>query len=495
LPATNTNFTAADLVDDGSLPNWMRPQRAEGSDISLSGAYPPVYSANPFSGPPSEDGGLSPSGIAANSLIDENALPSWMQENKQSTDASSQSNIAASSLVQPESVPDWMKTLQQQQAPTINPSVLSAQPMQPSQPIKPVEQSLPPNFSARDLIDQQSLPSWMTQQGGQGPGSPAASVQNPVQPGQASFSAASLLDADSLPGWLRESGQQPRGSAASPAMPSMPQAPSWQSPPLQSAQQIQSGSFQMEPSPPTAFQKEPVSPAAFQPMAPYPTQMPQNNNPPASGNNMPASSFIDMNSLPDWLRSTVEQQGGGSQATFGPTSGQQRPAGYDLSSRGADNVRVPSRPRGEINPNEGSEVAANVFASMLGVASPSPQYPGASANQPYAPQGNQMPPPVQGGGVPPFSSPMPGQMPPGSTGMTGPQSPHQQGYGPAFGSNYPGQNGGSGMYSPGGPSTGYPQNAGMPPVPGLGTTGEQQRAQTKKRGFFEALRELFFRQS
>jgi hypothetical protein len=51
-----------------------------------------------------------------------------------------------------------------------------------------------------------------------------------------------------------------------------------------------------------------------------------------------------------------------------------RPGAYGVPPR-PENMRVPSRPRGEVNPNESSELAANVFASMLGVASATPNYP------------------------------------------------------------------------------------------------------------------------
>jgi hypothetical protein len=71
-------------------------------------------------------------------------------------------------------------------------------------------------------------------------------------------------------------------------------------------------------------------------------------------------------------------------------------------------MRVPSRPRGEVNQTETSELAANVFASMLGVASSTPNFPGqqspsASSPQQPAEQGNYQQQPAQAGpyGQPP----------------------------------------------------------------------------------------------
>jgi len=81
-------------------------------------------------------------------------------------------------------------------------------------------------------------------------------------------------------------------------------------------------------------------------------------------------------------------------------------AAFSVPAR-PENVRVPSRPRGEMPTHEDSEVAANVFASMLGVVSAAPYFPeqqrdaswrsqGQSSTPPYAqqnmaqPQGNNV---------------------------------------------------------------------------------------------------------
>ena len=88
-----------------------------------------------------------------------------------------------------------------------------------------------------------------------------------------------------------------------------------------------------------------------------------------------------MNALPDWLRAPENPGMGpantGNMGNVGANSGA---GGVRFNSfvppqaPRAENMRVPSRPRGEIAPHEQSEVAANVFSSMLGVASTAPSF-------------------------------------------------------------------------------------------------------------------------
>lgn len=94
---------------------------------------------------------------------------------------------------------------------------------------------------------------------------------------------------------------------------------------------------------------------------------------------MSAGSLIDVNALPSWLRA-VDGQPQGSQA------GRNAPPPLYGTSPRIESVRVPGRPRAEMMPPEQSEVAANVFSSMLGVASSTPYYPapGASGQQNFS---------------------------------------------------------------------------------------------------------------
>ena len=197
----------------------------------------------------------------------------------------------------------------------------------------------------------------------------------------------------------------------------------------------------------------------------------------AQGGGLSGSSFVDPNSLPEWLRSgAIQQQAGGPVPQQGPMN-DPRSSVYGSVPPHVENVRVPSRPRGEVGSNESSEVAANVFASMLGVASTTPHFPAPPPNTPYG-----QPPMPQG--MPPAG--MSGPLPQGAPGFAGPPQGQVPG---APGTGYPVA--GPGNYPTMGPQ--YPANpAGMPSLAGMpGMPGEQKN--TKKRGLVEALRDWLFR--
>jgi hypothetical protein len=429
-PVNNaTNFSPSDLIDEGTLPNWMRSERSDARGNTATNSPNPTYSApsptpapDPVKGSskgfqaqslidekslpswmksgsapsptPSPDPVRGPSeGFQAQSLIDEKSLPSWMQAGNQVADPpTSPGGLSASSLVQPDNLPDWMKTLQQQQPSTKQPNAAPVnQPgrgapafSSPEQPTRPPS-SVTSGFAARDLIDQQSLPSWMKPQGERAtdnsvsfPFNQNQAAQSGPPAGQPGFSASSLLDVDTLPSWLREgsqnSGQYPRlNTNAQRAVPGTGQNP---------AQAAWPAAAPSNAAWPAAAPSNAAWPAAAPinsasapaPMPPV-TPMGQQN-----GGALAASSFIDSSSLPTWLRSGQQQNPPASQQATPPVS---RPAPYAVPPR-VDNMRVPSRPRGEVIPTETSEMAANVFASMLGVASAAPNYP-ASNQQPDQP--------------------------------------------------------------------------------------------------------------
>jgi hypothetical protein len=441
-PPGAANFSAADLIEEGALPSWMQAERM-GGDSAVTGPHVALRSSS-MPGPDT-DGGFASRGLAARSLIDEQSLPSWMREAGQSGSTESQSGIQASSLVQPDSLPEWLQSMQPP-ASTPRPEgpVRPAQPAQPPRPAQTFDPTPPAQgFSARDLIDEQSLPPWMSQQSGQMPAPPPVTPTNRGQgaaPEQSGMPASSLLDMDSLPPWLRQPGQEQKGSAFPP-------------PPVQS------------PLPDQSWQAPPVNNAP-------------GSNVAGSGGKLAASSFIDTNSLPDWLRSPGA-------APQGSPGGQQ--SGMYAGPPRVENVRVPSRPRSELNPAGDSAAAANVFASMLGVASAAPNFPSQAGSMPgtqaqsnpynaAAPQG------------------MPGQIPATPPGMSGPLP---QPYGPGgYGAGYQAGSQNSYMMPPQAGSPIYsPQMPGMPPGPGAAglSGGQGANAKPAKRGFFEAIRDLFFR--
>ncbi len=424
------SFSAADLVEEGNLPSWMRSERGvDTAENAFSGAqtgWRPAPSPLPDTGdnfplPPAQ-------GIVAHSLIDEGSLPSWMRDNQTGGEVRQgdpfqpgQRSISASSLVQPDALPDWMKSLEPQSAPA--PAFPPAPAPSPSSPpsymqlndqgIPPYmqlnDQSMPPvqpaALSAHDLIDPQKLPAWMT-----GNNAPAGASSGSDQ---SSLNASSLLDMHSLPPWLREESLGQNTMAPAP--------------------QVQ----------------------------PYVHPTPQ----PGLSSDMAAGSLIDMNALPDWLRSSAEQQSGSGQGM----SSNQHQGPYGAPPR-VDNVRVPSRPRSEVGPHEQSEAAANVFASMLGVASAAPYVPEQPVRDAYGRP--FQPPPEQ-----PTQAPL--GMPPGFAGP--PPSPGSyQGVG-----GYPMGNQPGGM---------PPYQMGMPQESawmGQGQAGSPSKP--AKRSFLDAIRDWFSR--
>ncbi len=427
------DFFSADLVDEGMLPNWMR---SEGADDAPSG---PLPAWRPASMPaPNTDGGiLPPTSFSANSLIDEHSLPAWMQEKQPSSEYPAQRNLAASGLVQPDAIPDWMRNIEPQSPQS--PQSAAPKPAQQAEPVLP-----PQGLSARDFIDPQSLPPWMS-----GQQVPSAEI------GQAGLPAASLLDMQAIPPWLRENRQQEAGDDFG----AINRAPT-------------SG----------AINRSPTSQSWEMPNQPL--QVPNGHD------HLSASSFIDMNSLPAWLRPVADaRQAGGSS----PMPGNPRPASFGVPPR-VENVRVPSRPRSELGPHEDSEVAANVFASMLGVASVAPYFPARSPNP-----GRAQVPPQNQQAMPPRGNEMPGT-PPGFAGP--PASPGYIPGGYPMGDNQPG----AGSVLPSGAQWGrysgaerVPQpppmsRSGMPPGSGQIMPG-QPKPNTKpaKRGFLDAIRDWFSR--
>jgi hypothetical protein len=472
-PSGSASFPDGNRANNDDLPGWLRPKTPEAADTTPSGSFP---SQRPAASPaPNTDGAFMMGGMSASSLIDEQSLPSWMRE-QQGSSAQMHENISASSLVQPEALPEWMRTA---------PAPVSSAPVQ-QQPDMPSPLPAGP-IAGNDLVDPQMLPEWMTN--GQH-GTPAR--------GQNGFSASSLIDANALPSWMRESGQAPQQASAVP-----PQPPA----------QL-----------PASFGQVPTSngQVSFS-QAPAPSEQSERRQ---SG--LSAASFIDMNALPDWLRSPEEQRQQGHPL---------QPQGYSVNApyqaqapfanpgrQEALRPPVPSRPRSGMGLQEESEVAANVFASMLGVASAAPYLAGQpqpampvpgqwqAATQPQ-PQQSMLPParsPQPGNGVTPS---LPGTLQgpdslPGTSGSAMPGAYPNSGQNSMYGA-MPQWQGNSSTSYPGDMAMnigGYPANRpGMPPsspdnrigmVPEQAMNNQDQsKPQTKpaKRSIFELIRDWLSR--
>ncbi len=427
------SFSVEDMREEGMVPSWMQPNRPQDErNSNLQQSMRPAAA----SAPNTDESYAQERNISANSLIDANALPAWMQPEKPQAPPQ---NISASSLVQPEFMPDWMKTMQPSSSTPTAP-----QPKTPSQ--QPAQ-----GFSAQQLIDPQSLPSWMQQQGGQ----PVMPPNSQGTPGQSGFAASSLLDVNALPSWMREGEQRNQDQRGTQQ---------------QTPQTFQNGYDQQRPS--------------------YPSG--NNGTVQSQGGTLSMGSLIDVNALPEWLRaSTDTPQSQSGQNDANRYSGPNTSLNYTFPPR-ADNVRVPNRPRNEAGTHEDSEVAANVFSSMLGVASNAPQYP---------PQQPQLQPqqgsyPVYPGGQAMSNNALPPQGIP-SQSLQNPQAYNPQGYNPQGMQSPQGYNPqGYAMNSAGQQNYGYPMQPGQGNYPGLQQNQnmpQQSAKPAKKGGLFEAIRNFFFR--
>lgn len=465
-------FSPSELVDENAMPSWMHLDQ---SRFESSDAFPVVPEQT---GSGSEKQAFSTNNFEASSLIDEQSLPSWMRGQEVQGQG-----MSASSLLQPESLPAWMKNLEaggpppqasqkqeQYGLPTQMPTMPPPSTGMPRTPSTPLSTPTPPvarnelgqGFSARELVDQQSLPGWMA--GGQGPG---PLPQNRPVPQGSGFAAGELLDQQSLPAWLKNQ-QGPNKSDPVSAM-GVPVSGSGQG----------TGMGQQAP----------------------------------GGVGMPATNLLDESSLPNWMREGEQGAGSGqsTQSSGGLAAGSlldtnalpswlrniDTPAQNVAQNQNLRNTQppvrpVPSRPRGEGNVQEQSEAAANVFASMLGVAAPSPTMPG-QQQPPSSNLGVPLVPPVQpvqpvSQVVPGWQSPQQPQTPMGYSAPT-PMSPPP--------SSLPGSPYGTGE-TPISPNltrmTNNPSYPGMGNnYPGIGNSGGAPSEGTKKKGFFDSIRDFFFK--
>lgn len=471
-PITNNQenrqpFSLDELVDEDSMPSWMRQDRRKMPESGSSDSFP-ALPAMPGAGPEKQD--TPANGFQAGSLIDERSLPAWMRENQGQPggQAGAAVNVSAHSLVDQQHLPAWIKDLSQS-TPSVTPPAAPARnqyglpPVQtpvtpPSMPSAPRVPQTPPaseppaslahGFSAHELVDMQAMPAWMSGSpgAGQGPGAPPtrpvpveqgfsagelidqrsipqwmkelqgqekANPQSamgvPVNgsgqmmgPGQGTqrttsdegMPAGSLLDANSMPPWLRESqlssSQAPQASGQNLSAGSLldaSAAPAWMREGLQGNTQAPQANNQ-------GFSASSLLDASSAPA--WMREGAQNNAPEAqsAGSGFSANSLLDMSAMPAWMR---EGEQGGAQGAQAQPGGQGMSAGslIDMnampawlrnaeSSQNAASARpgqvparpVPSRPRHEGAPLEQSEAAANVFASMLGVAASTPALPG-----------------------------------------------------------------------------------------------------------------------
>ncbi|MGH2494700.1 MAG: hypothetical protein ACRDIV_08335, partial [Ktedonobacteraceae bacterium] len=387
-PLSSAANTGANAQEQSELPAWLESLRANERPGAPAGGQP---------------------GFSTADLIDDNDIPGWMRADQAQDRGESDSN----------------------KHPAIRPASMSAPNTDAGMMMRPE------SFSARDLIDPVSLPSWMNpNQPPSGPAAPAPSGRTQESPAPR-FSASDLIDSQSLPSWV-SSGQ------ANPPVPPLNSA-TWQGSPTPAAP--------VPPMPPRNVENGPqsgLSASSLLDVNSLPPWLRDGQQGQPGSNNMSAGSLIDMNALPSWLRAVDGQpQGQGGQM------GRNAPPPLHGTAPRIESARVPSRPRAEMMPPEQSEAAANVFSSMLGVASNAPYYPAQNGGgqqsfqsapaQPsgslYAPQSAQ--PAFNSGQGIPATSTAQGSVPGGYAGSynsayQNPQNPYAANPGNSQGQQMPG---------------------------------------------------------
>jgi len=361
---TEQGFSAGELVDQRSVPQWMKNSQGQEKVDPQSAMGVPVNGSGQMMGTgQGRQGTASSEGMPAGSLLDQNSLPSWLQENQLSNPQAPQPagpGMSAGSPFDAGAAPSWMREALQSSAndappaglgmPAGSPFDAGAAPSWMRDGLQNGIYDAPQaeqGMSAGSLLDAGSAPSWMRDG--------LQSGANGAPPVGQGISAGSLLDAGAVPSWMREGLQ---GGA----------------PEVQLAGQGISAGSLLDMNTMPAWMREGEQGRSQADMV--------------AGQGMSAGSLIDMNAMPAWLRNEANQPGAGGR----PGQMTARP--------------VPSRPRHEGAPQEQSEAAASIFASMLGVSASTPALPGQEQQMPAtylgAAQGQPVP------SLPPFQQAQPG---------------------------------------------------------------------------------------
>jgi len=421
-------------------------------------------------------------------------LPTWLESlrvnERSNSPVSDQSQFSMSDLVDEEALPSWMRPENAEMMEKGNSGKYPAwRPASMSAPHTDVGNVPPEGLPARSLIDEQSLPSWVHSTTGPMPVTPDS---------QRNFSAGSLIQPDDLPDWMKSLPQSPQ--------PSAPQNNVWGDAQYPTSQ-VRENSYTPDPTYsnsnplPQSFQNEPsgFNASSLLDANSLPTWLREGDQVQSYGSSqsgqdstgnsgLTGSSLIDANAVPGWLRSYDDQQ-----QTNMQSMGNMRSQSSGTAPR-VENVRVPSRPRAEIVPQEQSEVAANVFSSVLGVASSAPYFPSTGT-------GSQWNAPVQEATFPSqgFQSGQP-QPPAGMQWNAPVQSPGNPGIPPVQGYNLAIYQGGQQVVNPAGGNPGYsgmPQQPQQPPNgPHMPMAGQQSNTNASsskpvKRGFLDTIRSWF----
>ncbi|HEU5368247.1 MAG TPA: hypothetical protein VFU69_07275, partial [Ktedonobacterales bacterium] len=375
LPSASSPFDGASLVDETSLPDWLRSSseteplplpftvsesvgRVKFGSENKSSAAPaggagaadddalPEWLQRVYSEanvpPLTEDKPLAVSGpqkISGSDLLDARSVPNWIKEAAQTSPLANISDILA--FTPPANQSEGTSRADAQQVPPASTSgPLSAQSLvdegqlpewlrhmgnegapatQKSAP-SPAFESGPARegsvsgiFSAAELVDTHMLPAWM--KGLEPPSGAAGSAQQPAASGSASgqFSAAELIDTYMLPAWLQD--QDPKAAPSS-------FSGAENAGPTGSASGLFSASELVDTAALPVWMKAQESPGA--PEAPA---APENAGPTGSASGLfSAAELVDTHALPVWLKDQGPPTGSVPAVSSG-SPGQSGPAG------------------------------------------------------------------------------------------------------------------------------------------------------------------------
>jgi hypothetical protein len=256
-----SGFAAGELIDQRTLPNWMKEQQGRGNVDPVSAmGMPVVGSGQRTDMGQGMQGGSGDVGIPASTLLDKNALPTWMNQDMpkgansgftqgQGMQGTPQNGMAAGSLIDINSMPAWMKNMENTGT---RGGATRAEGMRvPSRPRGDVMPQGQSTAAASTFASMLGVSASVPLLPGQNPAQesymgvgqgPQAQQGQPQQPNwQASQQP---VGNQSAPPWPP---LQPQGTDQAWSPPSQPQAPeqSWSPPPPQASEQSWSSAQQM----------------------------------------------------------------------------------------------------------------------------------------------------------------------------------------------------------------------------------------------------------
>ena len=360
-------FSATELVDTQALPVWLKSQGAQAEQTAA---------AQPKGQPGVSD---SPSGIfSAAELVDTHALPTWLRDQEPNGTPEPSAGAApaaplggvsgifsAAELVDTHALPTWLKA--QEQAGNASPAVSSASGVfeavrPPSSKMTPMPAGFAAQqtgaFSAAELVDTKALPTWLKDAGpGAGAQSSQSGAKAPAREAESKMSASELVDTGSLPVWLRGA-EGASGSLSSPGASAGSFSAARGTPPSAAASDQTGGFSAASLVDPQALPEwlRPAQSGALNPGAVSSQSGPASDwgRDPHEQSGFSAAALIDRNELPEWMQGQ---------------EGVQRPGAQSMEDDAEEGpqARVPRRPRLSTEPDRApSQAAASVFSSVLG---------------------------------------------------------------------------------------------------------------------------------